>query len=205
MSNTRGTRAAVLIVGGEARWNDDMATWLDMRGYDLVAAESAEQAVELFEERRPALALLNLPLNNARASELARDLLKIDPKAILVVAGTDADVTCSADAFDLGAYEHLERATTEAFLTTLGGALGIRKGDVQLRFLREKEAALVGFGELVSNSPAMQQVHATLRQICRRTSNGGAPTILLAGETGTGKGFFAKCIHYNSARRNQSF
>ena len=51
----------------------------------------------------------------------------------------------------------------------------------------------------------MREILRVLRHICERTSSGGTPTILLNGETGTGKGHIAKCVHYNSVRRNQPF
>src|SRR5688500_9265758 len=111
-----GRRAAVLIAGGETRWNEEMAKWLDARDFDLVTAATAEQALELFSDRRPVLVFVNLPLPGGGAAALAREVFKLEPSVQLVMAGTDAEVTSAADAFDLGAYEHLEQTTTEAFL-----------------------------------------------------------------------------------------
>ncbi|HVJ22080.1 MAG TPA: sigma-54 dependent transcriptional regulator, partial [Polyangiaceae bacterium] len=193
-----------MIVAGAAL-GAQVLRGLEVRGYKLITAESASSAIDLFGDHHPALVFLQLPIPDAAAGDLARELLRSDGGVPLIVAGTDPDVKNAADAFDLGAYEYLENPTPDAFLAAVGSALGVRKGDVQLQYLRQKDAALVGWGSLISDSPAMQHVVGVLRQICRRTSNGGAPTILLNGETGTGKGFFAKCIHYNSARRNHAF
>jgi two-component system response regulator AtoC len=56
--------------------------------------------------------------------------------------------------------------------------------------------------ELLGESESLRRVVAILLQVCRRTSRGAAATILLNGETGSGKGFAAKCIHQNGVRRN---
>jgi two-component system, NtrC family, response regulator AtoC len=58
---------------------------------------------------------------------------------------------------------------------------------------------------MIGHSEAVQKVLRIIRQVCQRTSGGGTPTILLNGETGTGKGFMAKCVHYNSGRRSRAF
>ncbi len=58
---------------------------------------------------------------------------------------------------------------------------------------------------LVGGSAVMQRAVGMLQQVCRRTSHGGAPTILLSGETGTGKGFLARRIHENGARHARAF
>jgi two-component system, NtrC family, response regulator AtoC len=199
------SEASVLVVCGSSALCDAVLPGLEVRGYGLLQATSAARASDVFGDHWPALVFIQLPMPDAVAGDLTRDLQRLDPGVPLVLAGTDAEVKNAADAFDLGAYEYLEQALPEAFLAAVGSALGVRKGDVQLQYLRQKDAALVGWSGLVSDSPAMQHVVGVLRQLCRRTSNGGAPTILLNGETGTGKGFFAKCIHYNSARRNHAF
>ncbi len=199
------TQATVLIVSSASRVDGPLLNGVRARGYECHVADSAAAATEVLLSHRPAVLVLVLPFADAGAKELIQGFQQFDPAATLIVTGTDAEICSAADAFDLGADEYLEQVTPEALLAALGTTLGARQGDAQLRYLREKAAPRLGWGGLVSGSPAMQSVVAMLRQICRRTSNGGAPTMLLNGETGTGKGFFAKCIHYNGARRNRAF
>ncbi len=199
------TQATVLIVSSASRTDAAVAAGIRARGYECHVADSAAAATEALLSVRPALILLVLPFADAGAKELLQGFQQFDPAVTLVVTGTDAEVSSAADAFDLGADEYLEQATPEAFLAAVGTMLGARRGDAQLRYLRQKDAPRLGWSGLVGDSPAMQSVVSMLRQVCRRTSNGGAPTMLLSGETGTGKGFFAKCIHYNGARRNRAF
>jgi transcriptional regulator with PAS, ATPase and Fis domain len=58
---------------------------------------------------------------------------------------------------------------------------------------------------IIGESPALARVVGMLKRVCARTSQGGTPTILLSGETGTGKGFVARCIHDSGARHGRPF
>lgn len=69
----------------------------------------------------------------------------------------------------------------------------------------DDDAAISGWSGCLGQSTALQRVVGVLRQLCLRISNGRTPTILLDGETGTGKGLIAKHIHYNTARRDRAF
>jgi DNA-binding NtrC family response regulator len=148
-----------------------------------------------------------LPLADMASKALVRALQQVVPGAVLVVSGTDDDVRSGADAFELGAYDYLEDASSDPaqFLAVIGAAIGSRRGDVQLQYLRHKDAPPTGWAALVGDSPALEKVVGILRHVCERKSTRGTPTILLTGETGTGKGFVAKCVHFNSARRNHAF
>jgi DNA-binding NtrC family response regulator len=116
-------------------------------------------------------------------------------------------VRTPVDALDFGAHDHLDDPShdTAEFLATVGIALGSRRGDQHLRYLRQKEAPDAGWKSVIGTSAPLERVVAILTQVCRRTSQGATPMILLRGETGTGKGYVAKCVHYNGARRNQPF
>jgi len=172
-----------------------------------LVARLASRALELFRSQDIAAAIILLPLPDATAKPFVRALKEHDPSSTIILAGTDSDLKTPSDAFDLGAYDYLDDIAKDPshVLAVLGGAIGSRRGDVQLRYLRQKDAPPAGWSGLVGQSPQLQKVLSILRQVCHRTSTGGTPTILLAGETGTGKGFVAKCIHYNSARRNHAF
>src|SRR3954464_5748036 len=145
------SRATVLVVRANARLHVDLEPMLQARGYELAVADSAAGAVEQFLAHRPPLTLVNLPIPDARGGALARRLLELDPTATLVISGGDADVKTPADAFDLGAYEYLEEVTPTSLLATLGGALGVRRGDMQLRYLRQKDAPVAGWAGLLGD------------------------------------------------------
>jgi DNA-binding NtrC family response regulator len=182
-----------------------VAVSLERRGHSLLRATTGGAGVALLDQHGPGAVVLGLPLPDLGAAELMRSLKKIDPSIPIIVTGTDSDVTVPAHAFDLGAYEYLEDLGSDAdFLATIGGAVGSRRGDLQLRYLRQRDATR-DWDTLVRSSPSMTKIVGVLQQVCRRTSANITPTILLNGETGTGKGYIAKFVHYNSSRRNQAF
>jgi DNA-binding NtrC family response regulator len=200
-------KATVLVVVGAAQRGPELGAALRRRGYLAQVVDRGDKALEAFRAQGANAVVVALPMPDMGSKSLLRSLQKLDPSVVFIVAGTDADVLSGGDAFELGAYDYLEDAASDAgqFLAVIGAAIGSRRGDVQLRYLRNKDAPAAGWSALVGHSPALQNVAGILRQVCQRTSGGGTPTILLTGETGTGKGFVAKCVHYNSARRNHPF
>jgi DNA-binding NtrC family response regulator len=195
----------LLVSGRAAAAAQDLVGALERRGLGAIVAGTAGRALKMFREQRPAAVFLELPLPDATLKGLLSGLRELDASVVLIVTGTDRDVGVAADAFELGAYEYLEKPTPEALLATIGEAIGSRRGDVHLRYLRQKHAPAADWFTVVGRSPSLQSVVGILQQVCRRTSGGAAPTILLNGETGTGKGLFAKCIHSNTTRRNRTF
>jgi two-component system, NtrC family, response regulator AtoC len=203
MSDSKeGKVGQTILMAGAAHPSVELLNGLKSRGYRVLLATSAAAASETFEAYRPALVVIQLPLGDGTAGALARQLRRVDPAVMLVFVGSDADVKNGPDALELGACEHLERVTADGLLAVLDSAASERADDLGPQDPRDLS---VGWGSLVGDSLAMQSVISVLRQICRRTWSGGAPTMLLSGETGTGKGFFAKCIHHNSVRRNEPF
>jgi two-component system, NtrC family, response regulator AtoC len=198
-------RQTVLVASARGATTTELVGALERRGLGAVVAGTAAEAVQTFREQGPAAVFLELPLPDETSKRVLSRLREIDASVVSIVSGSDQDVRVAADAFELGAYEYLEKPTPEALLSTIGEAIGSRRGDVHLRYLRQRHAPAADWSTFVGQSPALRSVVGILQQVCRRTSSGGAPTILLNGETGTGKGFVAKCLHYNTSRRNRTF
>lgn len=202
------TSAVVLLVAE----NDDLAaahtTTLRRRGYAVLrAARTAEAAHVLAGEPQTAVVIAVLPLGGS-VRTLVDELRKVDVGVPIVVVGRDEIVQTSGDAIDLGANDYVDNALVDpaALLSTVGVLAGTRQGDLQLRYLRTKDAPRGGgWTSIVGESEGLQRVVGILRQLCSRTLAGAAPTIFLGGETGTGKGFLAKCMHYSGPRRNRPF
>jgi two-component system response regulator AtoC len=197
--------ATILVASSSSTARQTLAAALQRRGHTPLLAETTATALRMLDEHTPALVVLSLPLPDEGARSLIQRIQQSG--AQFIISGRDDDVKGAIDALDLGAHEYLEDPTadTAEFLASVGVALGSRRGDVHLRYLREKDAAGAAWQSMIGHSEPVQKVLRIIRQVCQRTSNGGTPTILLNGETGTGKGFMAKCVHYNSGRRGKAF
>lgn len=177
------------------------------RGYGFEIAGAGAECVRKFGENGADLVMVCLPVRGAEGGDLIRGIRQVDPRVNIVVTGKDSQIATAADAFKFEVMEYLSDPHNEMndLLAAVGGALGARRGDVQLRYLKEREANRASWSALVGSSSAMRELVDGVRRVIERTTRGAPPTILLRGETGTGKGLLAKCIHYNGARRNQAF
>lgn len=198
---------SVLIVGGGAAF-DAVAKLLVRRGHAVLRAADSTTTLSLAKQPSVGLVVVALPLPNMPSSRFFNQTKSLlESKIPVLVVGADADIADAAHAFECGAseYVHDPSSSPADFLTTVGGLLGTRKIDRHLQYLRLKEAPGSGWDAVVGESPAIDRVVSMLKQVSLRTRSGATPTIFLGGETGTGKGFIAKCVHYNGARRNKPF
>ncbi len=149
--------------------------------------------------------LVVLPWQDGSGKALLRAMAR-DAGAPIVVVGTDASVPDAAAAFGLGARDHLSSSSDASRLyEALGMALGENRRDSELLYLRARAAQQTDWGALVGECDAMRRTLRLVKQMVQRSAGRSGPPILIGGETGTGKGLMARCIHFNSARRNEPF
>jgi DNA-binding NtrC family response regulator len=198
---------AVLFIGGSEQSTLRLEACLRRRGYPPRSARDLSEALELVTTAQPRVVVFVLPMSSTTGREAVTRLRSVDPGVPFLVIGVDDTLTAAGEAYELGAHEHLiEPVHDDAdFLATIGVVLGSRRGDRHLQYLRQKEVPAGGWQSVIGESPALTKVLDVLKQVCSRSFSGGTPTILLGGETGTGKGFVAKCIHYNGVRRSRPF
>jgi len=201
------TDGQILVIAGDDQVLSALSAALERRGHVPLHARSAAQGLAQLEEKGAAVVVIALPLPDSTARPLMDQIAASHRGQCVIMTGNDEDVKTPIDALDLGVHDYLEDPSSDPseFLATIGVALGSRRGDRHLRYLREKDASGTGWQAIVGESPPLKRVVGILRQVCHRTSSGGTPTILLNGETGSGKGYVAKCVHYNGARRHQPY
>jgi two-component system response regulator AtoC len=196
----------VLVVGGDLPLADRIRARLADRGYEVEILRSGPDCVRRFSAQGAELVIASLPLQTGGGAELLGALRDVDARLKVVVTGRDEQIRDAAAAFRLGAFEYVDAsADLGELLAAVGGALGSRRGDMQLRWLKERDADGASWTSIAGTSAEMREVVDTVRRVCERTTRGAAPTILVRGETGSGKGLLARCIHYNGVRRNQAF
>jgi DNA-binding NtrC family response regulator len=120
----------------------------------------------------------------------------------VVIMTAYADVATAVEAMRLGAYDYVAKPIDFEILgVTLRNALETRQLRQKVEFLREKHLHPYHFDRMIGTSRAVQEVLG----LARKVSASGATTVLIQGESGTGKDLLAKAVHYESARADEPF
>ena len=196
----------VLVIAGRAQAGRQLHDALVRRGYAATIANTVGDGLVQLTRDPLHLVIVVLPLPDADGREAIGRIRAADGAVAIMVAGADGAIAGASDAFDLGAQEYLGLPVTDSadFLRSVGVLLGSRRGDHHLRYLLSRDAP-AGWSSVIGQSPAIQRVVDVFKQLSSRTQIGSTPTILITGETGTGKGFLAKTFHYCGVRRNRPF
>ena len=197
----------ILVIAGDRAVGEAIAEPIVSRGHTAAVIDPEAVMGGALAGEDADLVLLALPLVGARAARIAEVVRGHDPRVALVVTGRDDEVTGAADAAELGAREYVADPLSDpgALSYAIGLVVGARRSEAQLGYLRQRDAARAERLALSGQSPAMRRVLQATRQICQRAAGGGTPTVLITGETGTGKGLLARSIHYGSRRRGRGF
>ena len=190
--------ANILVVDDEKHIRSHLATYLRSVGHVAETASSAEEALEMVRRKTFDLVFTDVRMAGMDGLALLREIRARQPDALVVLMTAYATVAQAVEAMRAGAYEYL----VKPFSLDQIGMLVERVLEVQdLR--RENRRLRVAADDpvlLESTSPAMQRALATARQVAQSEA-----TILLTGESGTGKTMLARQIHNWSPRRQGPF
>jgi two-component system response regulator AtoC len=195
------SKATILIVDDEdlIRWS--LRQRLQADGYEIREAGTGEAALEQFKEGAD-LVLLDYRLPDTDGLSVLRDLKKLDPDILVVLLTSFVSVETAVEAMQLGAFHFANKPfNLDEVAAIVGRALETTRLRREVRQLRANEARPYGLSAIVGQSDAMQ----ALRQLVAKVAASPASTVLLTGESGTGKDLVAKTIHYNSARASRAF
>lgn len=198
------SKAIILIVDDEETIRLSIKEFLSGLGYDVIAAETSEHALEKINEFLPDLVLLDLRLPNMCGIELLEKVKKRDPNALIIVMTGYGSIDSAVEAMKMGAHDYLEKPfKTEHLKLVVEKALGtqaLRREVLELRaqqcsFADEPGAVIIG------NSYQMKEIYNLIKQVAKSPST----TVLIQGESGTGKELVARAIHHLSSRKNGRF
>jgi len=186
-----------MLVDDELLTLNNLKKALEKEGYEIILAESGERALELLENFRPHLVLLDLVLPGISGIEVLKKIKDVDREIIVIMMSAYEILEKAVEAMKLGAYDYLLKPFKLSELkTTVQRALETLS--LRLRFLDafEKEKQRYYLGKIVAESQKMKDV----LDIAARVARSDKTTVLLQGESGTGKELLARAIHYHSPR-----
>ena len=191
----------VLIVDDEQliRWS--LRSRLEQEGFRVLEAETAAQA---HERRREGvdLVLLDLGLPDADGLAVLKRIKETSPDTLVIVLTGHASVETAVEAMKQGAYHYANKPFDVDEITMLvERALETTRLRREVHSLRSAQAQPFSLSRIVGESAAVHEVRALLQKVAASP----ASTVLLTGESGTGKDLAAKVIHYASARASHPF
>ena len=190
----------VLVVDDEALTLRTISRGLTAEGFEVFTAGSGEDALKIFEEEKPDLVLLDIVLPGIDGVEVLRQIKLSAPAGVVVMMSAYHMVDRAVEAMKLGAFDYLIKPFHLTDLTaTLRRASEVLALRVRVRDTVETAKGQYDFGRIVTMNPAMREV----LEMARKAAESDHTTILILGESGTGKGVLARAVHYASSRANQ--
>jgi two-component system, NtrC family, response regulator AtoC len=188
---------STLIIDDEELTLRTISRGLRQEGFEVFTALSGEDGLKLFHDEQPDLILLDIVLPGIDGIEVLRQIKEAKPNAIVIVMSAYHLVERAVEAMKVGAFDYLVKPfPLDDMMTVLERAAEVLALRVRVRDSVESERGRYNFGRVVTQNPATIK----MLEMARKAAETDRTTIMIQGESGTGKGVLARAIHYASPR-----
>ena len=191
----------ILIVDDESIVRESLSDWLDGAGYDVEIADSGEAALPIIKKKRPKIMVADLVMPGMTGIELMNEAKKIVPTLSTIIITAHATIQSAITAIREGAFDYIEKPffpeKVELLIEKLVQHQDLIEENIKLR---QKIADRFHFEGIIAKSPKMLKIFELIRIVAPTNA-----TVLIMGETGTGKEVVARAIHHQSKRRSKPF
>lgn len=188
--------AKILIVDDELIMRESLAGWLERDGHEVEKTASGEEALEILKESRFDILLVDIKMEGMSGLDVLKQVKEGDPDVEIVMITAYGSIATAIEAMKNGAYDYLLKPFEPDELGILIEKIIEHQAQVRENiFLKQQYQDRTRFESMIGQSRAMQEVFDLIGDIAPVGS-----TILITGETGTGKELAAKAIHTNSPR-----
>ena len=192
--------ASIFIIGEDEAETRKLADTL-VADYHISASPNIVEAIKRLRKETFNAIILNLFNNGSQMVDSLQTLQEFSANAPIIVIGHQNDAQLIVSAVKAGAFDFVSKPyPPEKIKLSVHQALENRSLKNEIDYLRREQDVVYDYERIIAVSPAMQAVIKSIKRLARADS-----TILVTGETGTGKSFLSGNIHFNSHRRHKPF
>src|SRR6266568_6728981 len=194
-------KGQILVVDDEADIRESLEALLNLEGYGVDLAQNAAEGLRALDRKTYDLVLLDLMMPDRSGMEVLREVRERDTETPIFLITAYGSVEAAVEALKLGANDYFSKPwDNEKLLIEIGRMIAGRRLERENRQLKRALKQRYSFPNIIGKSERMLRLLDLVGQVAPSRS-----TILITGETGTGKELVAKAIHANSARADQMF
>jgi DNA-binding NtrC family response regulator len=194
-------KAKILVVDDEVIIRDSLREWLSDAGYEVFTAENGPQALETIKREEPRIVIADLVMPGMDGIELMKRAKELSPDIEVIITTAYGSIPTAITAIREGAYDYIQKPFCPERTEILIEKLVERQRLIEENLsLHQKLEERYRFENIIAKSPRMQQVIEAIKAVAASNA-----TVLITGETGTGKELVARAIHSQSPRHGKPF
>jgi two-component system NtrC family response regulator len=194
-------KSNILIIDDEVKLSELLARILTLEGYHVVQAANAKAGMRIVEREDIMVVLSDVKLPDANGVDLVSKIKQIKPYIEVINLTAFGSISDGVLAIKNGAFDYLTKGDDNDKIIPMVSK-AIQKANLQYQVSEQQDQveAQHGFPIVLGRSPAILEAVELARKVAKTDA-----TVLLLGETGTGKEVFAEAIHYESLRKDKPF
>lgn len=194
-------KAAILIIEDEKSMREVLRILLEEEGFEVSSAEDGLRGIELLQERSFDLVITDFKMPRADGFEVLRKAKELSPSTVVLMITAFGTTESTIEAMKLGAYDYIHKPfKIDEIRLIVQKALERKKLGEELAFLRQKVRASNRLENIIGKSSRMQELFKVIPKIAQSSS-----TVLITGESGSGKELVAAALHNLSPRSQKNF
>lgn len=200
--------ANILIIEDESVLARNMSDSLRLAGYETEVVATGEAGLKVIERASPDLVLLDFRLPSMDGLEVLSRMRTIDASVAVIMITAHGNVETAVEAMKRGASDFLTKPLElQQLQLVVERTLALRSTSANLNYFRQRERVDAECDRIIGESEPMQRLKALIHRITSTPilASDMPPSVLVTGETGTGKDLVARAIHYSGPRKHSQF